>query len=90
MNVVDTVALAGTLVLALPIGMLGVEFLVTGRPLVGTAFVGVAAALVLGQHYLETSPVERVASGVVDRLVSGGGETTGDAGAGDDGEAPRR
>lgn len=69
MNIIDTITLAGTLILALPIGMLGVEFLVTGRPVVGVGFVAVAVALVLGQHYLEPDVKGRIAGGIVDRVV---------------------
>lgn len=79
MNVIDTVTLAGTLVLALPIGMLGVEFLLTGRPVAGVGFVAVAAALVLGQHYLEPDVKSRIAGGIVDRVIpddDGDGEAT--------------
>lgn len=87
MNVIDTVTLAGTLVLALPIGMLGVEFLLTGRPVAGVGFVAVAAALVLGQHYLEPDVKSRIAGGIVERVVPDGDgdeETTdGQSGAAD-------
>lgn len=72
MNVIDTITLAGSLILALPIGMLGVEFLVTGRPVAGVGFVAVAAALVLGQHYLEPDVKGRIAGGVVDLVVPDG------------------
>lgn len=82
MSIVDTITLAGALVLALPIGMLGVEFLFTGRPVAGVGFVAVAAALVLGQYYLEPDVKGRIAGGIVDRVVPDEG---GDEGAASDG-----
>ena len=50
------VGLAGTVVLAVPIAILGVEFLLSGRPL-GAAFLGVAALMLLIERYV-TSPKE--------------------------------
>jgi hypothetical protein len=70
MGIIDTISLAGTLVLALPIGMLGVEFLVGGRTAMGVGFVAVAAALVVGQHYISVFDIkERVLGTAVDTVV---------------------
>ena len=48
MNLLDTLALFGAAALAAPIGLLGLEFLVGGRTLIGVGFLAVAAALVVG------------------------------------------
>jgi hypothetical protein len=70
MGIIDTISLAGTLVLALPIGMLGVEFLVGGRTAMGVGFVAIAAALVIGQHYISVFDIkERVLGTAVDTVV---------------------
>ncbi|QLD85887.1 hypothetical protein HWV23_09165 [Natronomonas halophila] len=70
MGIIDTISLAGTLVLALPIGMLGVEFLVGGRTAMGVGFIAVAAALVIGQHYISVFDIkERVLGTAVDTVV---------------------
>jgi hypothetical protein len=70
MGIIDTISLAGTLVLALPIGMLGVEFLVGGETAMGVGFVAVAAALVVGQHYIGGFDIkERIAGRAVDAVV---------------------
>jgi hypothetical protein len=51
MNLLDTVALFGTVVLAAPIGLLGVEFLLEGRPILGGGFLAIAVALVAGGYF---------------------------------------
>ena len=51
MNLLDTLALFGTVALAAPIGMLGVEFLVGGRTGAGVGFLAVALALVAGGYF---------------------------------------
>ncbi|QLD89908.1 hypothetical protein HWV07_13070 [Natronomonas salina] len=53
MGLIDTISLYGTAVLAIPIALLGIEFLVFGdRPVTGAVFLGLGAALLLGQYYL--------------------------------------
>lgn len=92
MGLFDTVALAGTLVLALPIGMLGLEFIaVRGEPVTGVGFVAVAAMLVVGQHYLGLpNPGTWLAKTVVGRVAVDPEEATaGDAPADDGDEAYR-
>jgi hypothetical protein len=49
-GIIDWVALAGTLALAVPIAFMGVDFLRTGDPL-GWALLVVAAAAVLVEEY---------------------------------------
>lgn len=66
MNLLDTIGLFGAVVLAAPIGLLGVEFLVHGRTLVGFGFLSVALALVAGT-YLKPSLSGIVAGTVLDK-----------------------
>lgn len=76
MKLLDTLALFGTVVLAAPIGLLGVEELIVGgRPIVGGGFVFVAAALVAG-GYLRPSLSSIVIESVGDVLVGGGDRDT--------------
>lgn len=65
MNLLDTLTLFGTVVLAAPIGLLGVEFLFEGRLIVGAGFLFVAFALVAG-GYFKPSLKGIVAGTVVD------------------------
>lgn len=51
MNLVDTLTLFGTVVLAAPIGLLGVEFLADGRLAAGVGFLAVAAGVVAGGYF---------------------------------------
>ncbi len=51
MNLLDTLTLFGTVALAAPIGLLGVEFLLEGRAIAGGGFLGVALALVAGGYF---------------------------------------
>lgn len=53
-GIVGTIQLAATLVFALPVGLLGVQFLLDGRTLVGVGFVVVAALMVALEEYLTT------------------------------------
>lgn len=66
MNLLDTITLFGAVVLAAPIGLLGVEFLANGRTLVGIGFLAVAFALVAGS-YLKPSLSGMVAGTVLDK-----------------------
>jgi len=59
MNLLDTVALFGAAALSAPIALLGVEFLVGGRTVVGVGFLGVAGALLVGILY-RPDPVDLV------------------------------
>ncbi|WP_394739053.1 DUF7533 family protein [Natronococcus roseus] len=52
-GIIDTIKLAGTLVLALPAALAGLEFLlVRGETAVGAVLIGLAIGLVLVQHRL--------------------------------------
>lgn len=52
-GIIDTIKLAGTLVLAIPAALAGLEFLIVrGEPLVGIVLLGLAVALVLVQEYV--------------------------------------
>lgn len=71
MDLFDTLALFGAAALAAPIGLLGVEFLVDGRTLLGAGFLAVAAALVLGILY-RPDPVDLVGGRALGWLQRGG------------------
>lgn len=51
MDLMDTLTLFGTVALAGPIGLLGVEFLLGNRPIAGVGFLAVAVALVAGGYF---------------------------------------
>lgn len=51
MNVLDTLTLFGTVVLGAPAGLLGIEFLLGGRPVAGVVFLALAVALVAGGYF---------------------------------------
>lgn len=54
-GIVDTIKLAGTLVLAIPAALAGLEFLVVrGEPAVGAVLLVLAAGLVVVQQYVPT------------------------------------
>ncbi|MDG5758742.1 hypothetical protein QA600_05250 [Natronococcus sp. A-GB1] len=70
-GIIDTIKLAGTLVLALPAALAGLEFLlIRGETAVGAVLIGLAIGLVLVQHRLTlpsdvpTAVVKRVAGTV--------------------------
>jgi hypothetical protein len=77
MDLLDMLALFGAAALAAPIGLLGVEFVVGGRTLVGVAFLAIAAALVVGIIY-RPDPVDIVGGRALGWL-QGGGADDGDA-----------
>jgi hypothetical protein len=52
-GIIDTIKLAGTLVLALPAAIAGLELvLIRGQTTIGVALVGLAIGLVVIQHWL--------------------------------------
>jgi hypothetical protein len=53
-GIIRTVQLVATLAFALPVGLLGVQFLLTGRTLFGIALVGVAVLMVVLEEYVTT------------------------------------
>lgn len=65
MNILDTLALFGAVALAAPIGLLGVEFLVGGRTLLGAAFLAVSGGLVVGILY-RPDPVDIIGGRALD------------------------
>lgn len=71
MNLLDTIGLFGAVVLAAPIGLLGIEFLVDGRTLVGMGFLAVALVLVVGS-YLKPSLSGIVAGTVLEKVPEEG------------------
>ena len=68
MNLLDTLALFGTVAIAAPIALLGIEFLVDGRAVLGVGFLAIAAALVVG-GYLTPSLNGIIADTVVGTVV---------------------
>ncbi len=73
MNLLDTVALFGAAALAAPVGLLGVEFLVGGRTLLGLVFLAVAGALLVGIIY-RPDPVDVVGGRALGWLQGGTGD----------------
>lgn len=53
-GIIGTLQLAATLIFALPLGLLGVQFLLDGRRLLGGLFVVLAVAMVALEEYLTT------------------------------------
>ncbi|UPV72767.1 hypothetical protein M0R89_09415 [Halorussus limi] len=53
-GILGTLQLAATLVFALPVGLLGVQFLANGEVLLGGGFVAVAVLMVVLEEYLTT------------------------------------
>lgn len=51
-GIIDTIKLAGTLVLALPAAFAGVDFLLRGRTGVGIALIGLAIGLIALERYV--------------------------------------
>ncbi|WP_254531825.1 DUF7533 family protein [Natrinema gelatinilyticum] len=51
-GIIDTIKLAGTLVLALPAAIAGLELLIQGQTNYGVALVALAVGLVVVQHWL--------------------------------------
>ena len=66
-GIIGTIKLAGTLVFALPIGLLGLQFLWNGRTALGGGFVAVAVLMVVLQEYL-TTPTD-VPTSVAEKAV---------------------
>ena len=54
MGIISTLQLAVTLAFALPVGLLGVQFLLSGRTLFGAALVVVALLMVAIEEYVTT------------------------------------
>lgn len=52
LGIIDTITLAITLAVALPVGLLGVDFLLSDRPLLGAVFVGIAVLMVIVEEYM--------------------------------------
>ncbi len=50
-SITELIGLAGTVVFAIPVALLGLDFLASGEPL-GLAFLAIAAGMVLAEEYL--------------------------------------
>lgn len=68
MGIISTLQLAVTLAFALPVGVLGIQFLLTGRTLFGVALVVVAVLMVALEEYV-TTPTDAPAEAA--ELVAG-------------------
>ncbi|WP_115865199.1 DUF7533 family protein [Halorussus litoreus] len=66
-GILGTIQLAATLVFALPVGLLGLQFLLDGRILAGVGFVVVAVLMVALEEYL-TTPTD-VPTSIAERAV---------------------
>jgi hypothetical protein len=53
-GILDLVGLAATLVFAIPVGLLGLQFLADGQVLWGGALLGIAALMVVVEEYVVT------------------------------------
>lgn len=53
-GILDTIGLAGTVLFAAPVALLGADFLVRGDPVQGGAFLGIAALMILVPRYVRT------------------------------------
>jgi len=70
-GILETIGLAATLVLAIPIALFGAEHLVRGEYVAGVAYVGIAVGMVAVEQYL-TTPTDvpgLVAEKTVGRVV---------------------
>jgi hypothetical protein len=66
-GIIGTIKLAATLVFALPVGLLGLQFLLDGRSILGGGFVAIAVLMVALQEYL-TTPTD-VPSSMAEKVV---------------------
>jgi hypothetical protein len=66
-GIIGLVQLAATLVLAVPVALLGLQFLTRGETLAGVAFLAIAAGMVLVEEYLVTP--RDLPAAVVERVV---------------------
>ncbi|WP_226004339.1 DUF7533 family protein [Natrinema salinisoli] len=56
-GIIDTIKLAGTLVLAIPAALAGIDMLTNGQTAIGATLIGLAIGLVVIQHWL-TMPTD--------------------------------
>jgi hypothetical protein len=88
-GVLETIGLALTLVFALPVALLGLQFLVLdNRPLLGAGFLAIALLMIAVEQYV-TTPTDlpgMVLGETVGKVVTMPGEKEGDEGSGDDRE----
>jgi len=66
-GILETIGLAGTVLFAAPVALLGAEFLVGGQTLEGLAFLGIAALMIAVPRYVR-SPTD-VASDTVEDVA---------------------
>lgn len=79
-SLLDTVSLAGTLVLALPAGLAGLELLVVrGEPLIGAVLLALAGALVVVERYVPSLTKRELVARLGGAVLPWGGETAEDS-----------
>ena len=78
MGLLDTVALFGTVALATPMALIGVDFLWSGRTIEGVAFLAIAAGFVLAQQYGLPAAKRRLAGSAIDAVAGDRGDGRGD------------
>lgn len=88
-GVLETIGLALTLVFALPVALLGLQFLVLdNRPLLGAGFLAIALLMIAVEQYV-TTPTDlpgMVLGETVGKVVTMPGEEGGNEESGDDRE----
>jgi len=72
-GILDTVGLAAALVLAIPVGLFGVEHLVRGDLIAGGAYLAIAVGMVAIEEYL-TTPTD-IPAAVAEKTVGAVVET---------------
>lgn len=65
LGILDTIGLMGTVILAAPIALLGLDMFLGGNRLVGGAFLGIAALMVAIEEYV-TKPTDVAADAARD------------------------
>ena len=66
-GILGTIGLAGTLIFAIPVVLIGIEMLLSGDTMLGAFFLGLAALMVGMQQYLTTP--EDVPAGLAQKVV---------------------
>lgn len=76
LGILDTIGLMGTVILAAPVALLGLDMFVSGNRLVGGAFLAIAGLMIALQEYI-TKPTD-VAADTAQEVASSVVETSDD------------
>ncbi len=76
LGILDTIGLMGTVILAAPVALLGLDMFVSGNRLVGGAFLAIAGLMIALQEYV-TKPTD-VAADTAQEVASSVVETSDD------------